>query len=46
MSNLVTGGQNTSNVTLNENGYQVKLRPEIKELTDNTSNTKILTGSF
>ena len=30
MSNLITGGQNTSNVTLNENGYQVKLRPEIK----------------
>ena len=30
MSNLTTGGQNTSSVFLDENGYQVKLRPEIK----------------
>ena len=46
MSNLITGGQNTSNVTLNENGYQVKLRPEIKRTYRQYFEYKDFNGKF
>ena len=46
MSNLTTGGQNTSNVFLDENGYQVKLRPEIKRTYRQYLEYKDFNGKF
>ena len=46
MSNLTTGGQNTSHVFLNENGYQVKLRPEIKRTYRQYLEYKDFNGKF
>ena len=46
MSNLTTGGQNTSSVFLDENGYQVKLRPEIKRTYRQYLEYKDFNGKF
>ena len=46
MSNLTTGGQNTSNVFLDENGYQVELRPEIKRTYRQYLEYKDFNGKF
>ena len=46
MSNLITGGQNTSNVFLDENGYQVKLRPETKRTYRQYLEYKDFNGKF
>ena len=46
MSNLITGGQNTSKVFLDENGYQVKLRPEIKRTYRQYLEYKDFNGKF
>ena len=46
MSNLTSGGQNTSNVFLDENGYQVKLRPEIKRTYRQYLEYKDFNGKF
>ena len=46
MSNLTTGGQNTSSVFLDQNGYQVKLRPEIKRTYRQYLEYKDFNGKF
>ena len=46
MSNLITGGQNTSNIFLDENGYQVKLRPETKRTYRQYLEYKDFNGKF
>ena len=46
MSNLTTGGQNTSSVFLDENGYQVELRPEIKRTYRQYLEYKDFNGKF
>ena len=46
ISNLISGGQKTSNVFLDENGYQVKLRPEAKRTYRQYLEYKDFNGKF